>query len=68
MLARLRFADSAANWLASYAAWRWSRFPPTTTDATRRNMTRDGLFHAATWAITLVGVYSLLRVLSREAS
>jgi len=33
--------------------------PPVTMDAMSRNMTWDGLFHAATWAITLIGVLML---------
>jgi len=33
--------------------------PPHTTDAMRANMTWDGLFHALTWVITLVGVLRL---------
>ena len=35
--------------------------PPVTMDAMRRNMVWDGLFHAATWCITLVGVVRLWR-------
>jgi uncharacterized membrane protein len=34
--------------------------PPTTMEAMQRNMTWDGLFHAAVWVMTLVGVYWLL--------
>ena len=34
---------------------------PTTLDALRLNMRWDGLFHAAVWLCTLVGVYLLLR-------
>jgi uncharacterized membrane protein len=33
--------------------------PPHTMDAMRVNMTWDGLFHALTWVITLVGVLQL---------
>jgi uncharacterized membrane protein len=33
--------------------------PPTTMDAMRQNMVWDGLFHAATWIITIIGVYML---------
>jgi len=33
--------------------------PPDTMEAMRQNMTWDGLFHAATWLITLVGVFML---------
>jgi uncharacterized membrane protein len=56
------FADGIA--LHQIAQWHnmgSSVLPPTTMDAMRQNMTWDGLFHAATWAITLVGVYLLLR-------
>ena len=34
--------------------------PPTTLEAMRQNMRWDGLFHAAVWVCTLVGVYQLL--------
>ena len=34
--------------------------PPTTLDALRLNMRWDGLFHAAVWLCTLVGVYRLV--------
>jgi uncharacterized membrane protein len=34
--------------------------PPETLNALRQNMTWDGLFHAAVWVCTLVGVYWLL--------
>lgn len=37
-----------------------ARVPPTTLEALERNMRWDGLFHAAVWVITLVGVYLLL--------
>jgi uncharacterized membrane protein len=33
--------------------------PPTTMHAMSQNMVWDGLFHAATWTITLLGVYML---------
>ena len=33
--------------------------PPHTMDAMKLNMLWDGLFHAATWLITLVGVWML---------
>ena len=33
--------------------------PPTTMAAMSRNMVWDGLFHAATWMMTLVGIYWL---------
>ena len=35
--------------------------PPTTMPAMKQNMLWDGLFHAATWLLTLAGVYLLLR-------
>lgn len=35
--------------------------PPTTMEAMRQNMRWDGLFHAATWLITLAGVWLLWR-------
>lgn len=35
--------------------------PPITMDAMKQNMTWDGWFHAATLALTVVGVYLLLR-------
>jgi uncharacterized membrane protein len=35
--------------------------PPVTLDAMHRNMLWDGLFHAATWCITLLGVFALWR-------
>lgn len=35
--------------------------PPTTMAAMQRNMLWDGLFHALVWALTLAGVYLLLR-------
>ena len=35
--------------------------PPTTMEAMKRNMAWDGWFHAATLALTVVGVYLLLR-------
>ena len=44
-----------------------SVLPPTTMDAMRRNMTWDGAFHAAVWAITLVGIYLLLADARRGA-
>src|SRR5688572_3093260 len=34
--------------------------PPTTMAAMKQNMAWDGWFHAAVWAITLVGVFMLL--------
>jgi uncharacterized membrane protein len=35
--------------------------PPITMEAMRLNMVWDGSFHAATWVITLLGVYMLRR-------
>jgi uncharacterized membrane protein len=37
-----------------------SVLPPTTMEAMRRNMVWDGEFHAAVWAITLLGIFLLL--------
>jgi uncharacterized membrane protein len=34
--------------------------PPVTMDAMQRNMVWDGLFHAAVWTLTVIGVYWLL--------
>jgi uncharacterized membrane protein len=34
--------------------------PPITVDAIQRNMRWDGFFHAATWLLTVIGVYWLL--------
>src|SRR5215218_1085737 len=33
--------------------------PPVTMDAMRRNMVWDGWFHAATWIVTVTGVFML---------
>ena len=41
--------------------------PPTTMAAMSRNMTWDGLFHAATWIVTLIGVF-MLRAERQRAS
>jgi uncharacterized membrane protein len=45
-----------------------ARVPPVTMRAMQQNMMWDGLFHAAVWVITLVGVYLLLRDARRGAS
>ena len=37
-----------------------SVLPPTTMERMRQNMIWDGEFHAATWVITLAGIYLLL--------
>jgi uncharacterized membrane protein len=37
-----------------------ARVPPVTRDALRTNMRWDGVFHAAVWLLTIVGVYRLL--------
>jgi uncharacterized membrane protein len=34
--------------------------PPTTMEAMGRNMRWDGFFHAATWGLTVAGIYMLL--------
>ena len=39
--------------------------PPTTMEAMADNVRWDGLFHAAVWAMTLVGVYWLLAAARR---
>lgn len=55
------FADGIA--LHQIAQWHnmgSARVPPETMEAMRLNMRWDGFFHAATWIITVVGVYWLL--------
>ncbi len=42
--------------------------PPTTMPAMRQNMIWDGLFHAAVWLCTLIGVYRLLNAARRNAA
>lgn len=42
-----------------------ARVPPNTMSNMRMNMTADGLFHAAVWAVTLAGVILLWRALNR---
>jgi uncharacterized membrane protein len=54
------FADGIA--LHQIAQWHnmgSAVLPPVTMEAMSRNMVWDGLFHAATWCITLVGVLRL---------
>ena len=54
------FADGIA--LHQIAQWHnmgSAVLPPHTMEAMSQNMVWDGLFHAATWMITLVGVYML---------
>ncbi len=54
------FADGIA--LHQIAQWHnmgSAVLPPTTMDAMSRNMVWDGLFHLATWVITLVGIFML---------
>jgi uncharacterized membrane protein len=61
------FADGIA--LHQIAQWHnmgSAKVPPVTMDAMRQNMLWDGLFHAAVWALTLAGVYLLLRDARRE--
>jgi uncharacterized membrane protein len=41
--------------------------PPTTMEAMGQNMVWDGLFHAAMWVITLIGVYLLWADSSRRS-
>jgi uncharacterized membrane protein len=42
--------------------------PPHTMDAMRVNMTWDGLFHALTWIVTLVGILLLRSAASARAA
>jgi uncharacterized membrane protein len=54
------FADGIA--LHQIAQWHnmgSAVLPPHTMDAMSQNMVWDGLFHAATWTITLIGVFML---------
>jgi uncharacterized membrane protein len=44
-----------------------ARVPPVTMAAMRQNMRWDGFFHAAVWAVTLAGVFLLLRDAHRGA-
>lgn len=44
----LRWHNMVSNW-----------FPPTTIEAIHLNMTWDGLFHAFTWVVTLIGIFLL---------
>ena len=56
------FADGIA--LHQIAQWHnmgSAVLPPTTMDAMKQNMAWDGWFHAATWLLTIVGVFMLLR-------
>ena len=56
------FADGIA--LHQIAQWHnmgSAVVPPSSMDAMSRNMTWDGLFHLATWTITLIGVFMLWR-------
>lgn len=41
------------------------RVPPTTVEAMHVNMRADGVFHAAMWLVTLVGIARLWRVAQR---
>jgi uncharacterized membrane protein len=41
--------------------------PPETMEAMQRNMTWDGLFHAATWVVTFAGVWMLWSDRNRSA-
>jgi uncharacterized membrane protein len=54
------FADGIA--LHQIAQWHnmgSAVLPPVTMDAMSRNMMWDGLFHLATWTVTLIGVCML---------
>src|SRR3712207_6399122 len=55
------FADGIAlHQLAQWHNMGSAKLPPVTMEAMKQNMAWDGLFHAAVWAATLVGVYLLL--------
>src|SRR3954453_9990957 len=41
--------------------------PPVTMEAMSRNMMWDGMFHAATWIVTLIGVFMLWSAAARRA-
>ena len=61
------FADGIA--LHQIAQWHnmgSAVLPPHTMEAMSQNMVWDGLFHAATWIITLIGVYCSGMPLARE--
>ena len=56
------FADGIS--LHQIAQWHnmgSAKVPPVTMEAMKLNMAWDGWFHAATWVLTVVGVYLLLR-------
>jgi uncharacterized membrane protein len=56
------FADGIA--LHQIAQWHnmgSAKMPLVTMDAMRQNMLWDGLFHAAVWVVSVVGLYLLLR-------
>ena len=54
------FADGIAlHQLAQWHNMGSAVLPPVTVDAMSRNMFWDGLFHLATWVITLTGVFML---------
>ncbi|HEX2080422.1 MAG TPA: DUF2243 domain-containing protein [Longimicrobium sp.] len=62
------FADGIA--LHQIAQWHnmgSAVLPPHTMDAMRQNMVWDGLFHAATWWVTLAGVWLLWQDAHRGA-
>jgi uncharacterized membrane protein len=63
------FADGIA--LHQIAQWHnmlSARLPPHTMEAMRTNMTWDGLFHAATWLVTLAGLFLLYGAGKRPGS
>lgn len=43
-------------------------FPPTTMEAMSYNMIWDGIFHAAVWIVTLIGVFLLWTAAYRRAA
>lgn len=44
-----------------------NRIPPTTMDGMRINMMWDGVFHAAVWVVTLIGIFLLYGAAFRRA-
>jgi uncharacterized membrane protein len=43
-----------------------SRVPPLTLEAMKLNLLADGVFHAATWIVTMVGLVKLVSALRRH--
>jgi uncharacterized membrane protein len=60
------FADGIS--LHQIAQWHnmlSAKVPPVTMEAMKLNMTLDGWFHAAVWALTVAGVFMLLNAARR---